>query len=53
MIVHRTRQRDRSHDSDSLQSQRFVCASRRLIAAGKVLDHACLADPDTPLNTLL
>ncbi len=32
---------------------REVAVCRRLMAAGKALDHADLADPNTPLKALL
>ena len=44
---------DRLEAAVTVNCGREVAVCRRLMAAGKVLDHARLADPDTPLKALL
>ena len=44
---------DRLEAAVMVNCGREMAVCRRLMAAGKVLDHARLADPDTPLNALL
>jgi anthranilate 1,2-dioxygenase ferredoxin reductase subunit len=44
---------DRLEAAVTVNCGREMAVCRRLMAAGKVLDHARLADPDTPLKALL